>query len=279
VITGDEAGAQFVTTMAPKQRVLNEKHLFDRAAHDLEKLCRSPQPYFMAVRSLIGHAPIINPYAADDNDTGSREQKIQVMARFIDTNVGQLIDVLRKCERFEETIFMITGDHGIRTRSEDPSFNAVFLDERTFHVPLLIHYPPTFPDTVYIDYLTSHIDLVPTILVLGGLDPDRYHHQGRPLFDQAIRDRVTMFIGADLSATNGLHYRGHFYLEDRFSGLSFLADRFHFNAEHLADPATGEAAFFSQTLRGLERVRQAWARQVVVHAESNTAAKTAVPSP
>lgn len=245
--------------LSPADRIALDRSVFERGAADLRRLCGAQAPFFVAVRSMIGHSPLIAPFAGSENaEALSREEKLQQQARFHDDNVGLLLDALSECEGSEHTIVAITGDHGVRSKGDDPSWDGRFLVERTFHVPLVIHYPPAFPEPVVIDHITSHVDLTPTILALAGYDPTPFHFHGRPLFDPAIRDRMTMFLAEDLASTVGLHYRGSFFMKDESSGLIFIADRFRFGSEDRVDPDERRAALFSEALRKMDRVEAGW---------------------
>jgi len=50
--------------------------------------------------------------------------------------LDELVEFIDRIEKLEKTTIVITGGHGIRTAREDPQLNAVFIDERLFHVPL-----------------------------------------------------------------------------------------------------------------------------------------------
>jgi len=56
--------------------------------------------------------------------------------------LGQIVEQLSNDGRLDKTIIVVTGDHGIRTATEDPSFEPHGLaPDYSFHVPLLIFAP------------------------------------------------------------------------------------------------------------------------------------------
>ena len=91
--------------------------------------------------------------------------------------------------RLDKTLIVILGDHGLRTRREYPPFHAGTLDDVTFHVPLVLYAPGVVESTVRIPWMTSHIDIAPSVLDLLGIQdrprpgarqPDVGSGTGRP---------------------------------------------------------------------------------------------------
>ena len=76
--------------------------------------------------------------------------------------------VLDDHHQLENTIIVVFGDHGIRTRRRTRILNvsAETLDEYSFHVPLRIYAARALAAPVRISWLTSHIDVAPTVLDL-----------------------------------------------------------------------------------------------------------------
>jgi arylsulfatase A-like enzyme len=55
------------------------------------------------------------------------------------------------------------------------------MDDYAFHVPLLLYAPGILKRSERIDYVTSHIDITPSILDLAGISAGREKEQGAPL--------------------------------------------------------------------------------------------------
>ena len=92
----------------------------------------------------------------------------------VDRLVNKLIQMIKKLRLFENTIFIITGDHGKRAgMPERPNESRVtdlsqgFYDNKV-HVPLIIYGSNISPERN--DSLMSHLDIGPTILDLAGID-------------------------------------------------------------------------------------------------------------
>ena len=122
--------------------------------------------------------------------------------REVDGMVGEVVSVLRDKHRLDKTLILVLGDHGLRTRREYPPFHAGTLDDVTFHVPLVLFAPGVVSSTVRIPWMTSHIDIAPSVLDLLGIETDRGLELGSPMWEQGLADRATFFfakgyLGAD----------------------------------------------------------------------------------
>ena len=95
---------------------------------------------------------------------------------------------------FDNTVIVITGDHGIRTSEEDPHFIAGMIDEYSFHVPLLIYAPKVLHHSFTIPWLTSHIDVAPTVLDLLGVERGRDFEEGSPIWNADLAKKTNLFL-------------------------------------------------------------------------------------
>ncbi len=120
----------------------------------------------------------------------------------VDSMLGELVSLLREKGRLDRTLIVALGDHGLRTRREYPPFHAGTLDDVTFHVPLVLYAPGVLATTKRIEWMTSHIDIAPSVLDLLGIEADRSLELGSPMWDPRLADRATFFfargyLGAD----------------------------------------------------------------------------------
>ena len=80
--------------------------------------------------------------------------------RYVDFALGEFIDKAKDEDWFDNTIFIITADHGLNI------FKDKINDPRNGHIPFLIYNSNLEP--LSIDKLVSHVDILPTILDLIG---------------------------------------------------------------------------------------------------------------
>ncbi|MCP4449548.1 MAG: sulfatase [Myxococcales bacterium] len=88
-----------------------------------------------------------------------------------DEHVGGFLDKLGELGRLEDTIVIVTNDHGEEIYDHGEFGHGWQLFEEMIQAPLMIHYPPMFPKATIIDDITEHVDLAPTVLEAMGLPP------------------------------------------------------------------------------------------------------------
>jgi hypothetical protein len=126
----------------------------------------------------------------------------------IDGWLGQVTGLLTRLGTLDRTVIVIVGDHGLRTRLEHPSFVAGSLSDISFHVPLMIYAPMVLDSTVRIPWLTSHIDISPSVLDLLGLESGRGLEQGSPIWSAALQTRKTFFFARNYLGADGYYSQG-----------------------------------------------------------------------
>jgi len=90
-----------------------------------------------------------------------------------DDLIGQMIDKLKGWGIWDQTMLIVTADHGDEQWEDGRVGHGGSVRETLIHVPLLIHYPAMFP-AVRVAEGTEGIDLVPTLADALGvpLDPE-----------------------------------------------------------------------------------------------------------
>jgi arylsulfatase A-like enzyme len=136
--------------------------------------------------------------------------------------LGQIVERLSKERRLDQTIIVVTGDHGIRTSTEDPSFEPHgLLPDYSFHVPLLIFAPQLLEHSQQISGVTSHIDLAPTVLDLIGIEQGRAFEQGLPVWDKGRNQRKVFLWAGDYLGAEGFVQEGTFTIWNKVAGYVF----------------------------------------------------------
>jgi arylsulfatase A-like enzyme len=88
---------------------------------------------------------------------------------FLDKSVGELLDYLSRLPGWENTIVIITSDHGEAIGEHDTYGHGRTLYREVLHVPLII-LGPKVPAGVRIDHLAETRQLFSTVLRFGGKD-------------------------------------------------------------------------------------------------------------
>jgi len=111
--------------------------------------------------------------------------------RCTDGYVGRLFDELRELGLWENTMVIVTADHGeeFYEHGRNSHKNSVYVE--SVHVPLIIKWPRSVTDApAHDDRMVSLVDLYPTILDVAGCSVDAPLN-GRALRDPVDRERPT----------------------------------------------------------------------------------------
>ncbi|WP_338148624.1 sulfatase-like hydrolase/transferase [Brevibacillus humidisoli] len=89
----------------------------------------------------------------------------------VDQQIGRVLQALRESSFYEDTIVIFTSDHGELLGAHGGMHQKWYCAyEEVIHVPFIIHNPRLFSGRESVDMLTSHVDLLPTMLGLAGID-------------------------------------------------------------------------------------------------------------
>jgi arylsulfatase A-like enzyme len=90
---------------------------------------------------------------------------------YLDARIGELLDDLEASGRLEDTVVIVTADHGDSLGEHGYLGHRLYLYEELVRVPLVISYPGAFPAGTAVDDQVELGDLFPTLLELGGTAP------------------------------------------------------------------------------------------------------------
>jgi choline-sulfatase len=100
---------------------------------------------------------------------------------FTDEQVGRLLDELERLGRNDNTIVIVTADHGEAFLEHGVLGHTVDLHDEMTHVPLLVRWPREIEANRVIPEQVSLVDLAPTLLDLVGLTYAPAEFDGRSL--------------------------------------------------------------------------------------------------
>jgi len=84
---------------------------------------------------------------------------------YVDNQLGQFIVFLKNEGLYDQTLIIVTSDHGEGLGDHGEKEHGFFLYESTVRVPLILRAPFDFP-VKYVVQIVEHVDIVPTILDL-----------------------------------------------------------------------------------------------------------------
>ncbi len=109
--------------------------------------------------------------------------KYWAMIELIDENVGRLIEALEQTGQRENTLIILTSDHGNMVGHHGLTAKGCRFYEGLVRVPLIFSMPGVVKQNVHNDSLVELTDIAPTLLELAGLPADEGMH-GKSLVRQ-----------------------------------------------------------------------------------------------
>jgi len=88
---------------------------------------------------------------------------------WVDSEVGRFLDGLKELGLEEDTLVIITSDHGEEFFEHERKTHRKQLHRESVHVPLLMRWPGRLPEGVKITGPTGIVDVAPTVLSAAGL--------------------------------------------------------------------------------------------------------------
>lgn len=125
--------------------------------------------------------------------------------RYIDYHIGELLDELKQRGLFDETVFIITSDHGELFDEHGLFGHPPSGYKMSFYVPFVM-FGPGIPNGQRVDQLSSLLDLPPTVADLFNLDVDP-DWEGESLLPYIQGNQETSEKGMYLGDTNVLSYQ------------------------------------------------------------------------
>jgi lipoteichoic acid synthase len=104
-----------------------------------------------------------------------------------------LIDQYKELGLYEDTIFVIYGDHGEGFGEHRRFQHDDTMWEEGLKVPFLIHAPGWFEHGERVKGLSNHTDILPTVLEMLGYEVKHGEYPGYSLLHQIPEDRTLMF--------------------------------------------------------------------------------------
>jgi phosphoglycerol transferase MdoB-like AlkP superfamily enzyme len=190
-----------------------ERQSFSRALRAVTAAESQNRRAFVMLGTTIGHYP----WPAKLSDEGrSNEEKVFGIAALFDELLGEFLQSLEDHGLGDQVLIAVTGDHGFRMRTEFESMGLkAEHGDVAFNVPFLLYGPGLFETQIRIPYVTSHVDIAPTLLALSGIRDDSWLHHGTNMLDRRIRTRATFMMNTNLSPVSGFRLNGcHYTLND-----------------------------------------------------------------
>ncbi len=191
----------------------------DVAKRELSSLTSTDKPFFTYIHYMDPHNPFYPPKDTEATYTDSpargyevakkmHEDPYQLMAdglsltegeldllvdmydsviKYTDKCVGDLINFIQRS--FENTIIVVTSDHGVLLGEYDLLGHRIALHDAVTHVPLAVYGLPGLTNKT--DKLVQHIDIMQTLLEEVGADVSQF--QGYNLFKDTREYAISQY--------------------------------------------------------------------------------------
>ena len=145
-----------------------DHYLFERSL-DIMDMNSKEHPTFITILSTTNHLPWIIPneylnqipeYKTNKKDFNIAKKTM----RYVDSSLKKYFDNAKKQDWFDDTIFIITADHGLNVYKDHIN------DPRNARIPFIIYNSSLEPKQI--DKIVSQIDILPTFLDL--IDKEEY---------------------------------------------------------------------------------------------------------
>jgi arylsulfatase A-like enzyme len=152
-------------------------------------------PYFHRDMGLARFCPQDRIRLAEEIEAATSPDEIDLLGRlyedmivYNDHHLGLLIEKLKEAGLYEETLLIVTGDHGEAFGEHGVNSHGRVPHDEQIRVPLMMKFPHSqFPGVV--SSLVQHIDIVPTLLDYGAIPSGNMFVQGKNLMP-VLRDHV-----------------------------------------------------------------------------------------
>lgn len=203
----------FLMGKVHKFRIIDAKNITKHAINIIEDKLDKNEPFFLLLHYMDTHLPYSSPYSykhfLEDTPNNEKIENIlkkiknpkwkkfleqnlknfnttdEVIAKydsaisFIDENIGVVLKFLEEKNGLENTIILITSDHGESLTEHNIYFSHHCLYDELIHIPLIFYYPKKFKGK-RISSFVQHVDITPTLLDMLGIDK-RFNFDGRTL--------------------------------------------------------------------------------------------------
>jgi len=153
------------------------------------------KPFLATYLGVTGHHDYrpIDRYGLKDYSNFPPLDHYQNEMRYLDFFVKNIMDQYKEVGLYDDTIFVIYGDHGEGFGEHDLFQHDNTIYQEGLKVPFIIHEPGRFEEGRRAQALTNQLDILPTLVDLLGYEVKGGHYAGRSLLAPPDEDRTLFF--------------------------------------------------------------------------------------
>ncbi len=138
-----------------------------------------------------GYECVPNRYGYERFSEDEELDRYHNCLRMLDHFLENLFDQYQRLGLYEDTIFVLYGDHGEGFREHRGRYmHGDTIYEEGLRVPLIIHDPKRFQDGERVEGLSSQIDVLPTVVEMLGYKVENGKYPGYSLLHPLPKDRI-----------------------------------------------------------------------------------------
>jgi lipoteichoic acid synthase len=153
------------------------------------------KPFLATYLGVTGHHDyrLVTRYGVKDFAEKDGLNRYQNSVRYLDFFVRNIIEQYKELGLYDNTIFVIYGDHGEGFAEHDLYQHDNTIYEEGLRIPLIVHDPGRFQGGERVETLTNQTDILPTVFDLLGYKVEGGEYPGESLLAPPDEDRKLFF--------------------------------------------------------------------------------------
>jgi lipoteichoic acid synthase len=150
----------------------------------LEEQKESGEPFLATYETITPHHQYLAPqerYGREDFDENDQLNRYLNSVRYQDFFLRNLIDQYKELGLYEDTIFVLYGDHGEAFGEHERYQHDNVPYEEGLRIPLLAHDPRQFQNGARVEVPVTQLDILPTVAELLGYEIEGGAYTGTSL--------------------------------------------------------------------------------------------------
>jgi hypothetical protein len=219
-----QLGGEVVSTDRDGDPLTKDKIVLSEMVAKIELSASERKPFVYAYLPQLTHGPWLAPGASKQDLYAEGYRRL----KHVDDSLGELITALEKNGVRDNTIIVLTADHGLRTRAEAGFLKTAVLNEASYHVPLVIN-DPGLKRSIELRGPSSHVDVSPSLHCAYGAAGEHINSQGAELLAPVSSKRSIRFGGEWYNGSGGLWSGGIFYSYNAQLNMLWKSRSFEFD--------------------------------------------------
>ena len=153
------------------------------------------EPFLATYETITPHHQYLAPeerYGREEFDENDELNRYQNSVRYQDFFLKNLFDQYKKLGLYEDTVFVLYGDHGEGFAEHGRYQHDNTIYEEGIRIPMIVHDPRRFEDGARVTAPVSQLDVLPTVADLLGYEIEGGDYQGYSLLGSLPEDRTLM---------------------------------------------------------------------------------------